>query len=291
MAGGGAAGVWGRFPCSLQPIHPGAPLMFGILRGARVIAHREILRFLQEPSRMVGSFAMPLLFLVIFGVGLEKLVGSLAPGVGYLSFMYPGILGMTVVMTSLFSGLSVVWDREFGFLKEVLASPLPRSGVVLGKATGGALVALLQVLMLLIPSRALGVHLTFARLVELVPIIVIVSLAVSGLGILVAARMRSQQGFQVVMQVLVFPLMFLSGVFFPPTRVPAWLRVVVRLNPVTYGVDAIRQVVLGLHPTAGGATGVVLFGHVLGAWTEIGLVAALGTVLIALAAWSFSKVG
>ncbi len=265
--------------------------MFGILRGARVIAHREILRFLQEPSRMVGSFAMPLLFLVIFGVGLEKLVGSLAPGVGYLSFMYPGILGMTVVMTSLFSGLSVVWDREFGFLKEVLASPLPRSGVVLGKATGGALVALLQVLMLLIPSRALGVHLTFARLVELVPIIVIVSLAVSGLGILVAARMRSQQGFQVVMQVLVFPLMFLSGVFFPPTRVPAWLRVVVRLNPVTYGVDAIRQVVLGLHPTAGGATGVVLFGHVLGAWTEIGLVAALGTVLIALAAWSFSKVG
>ena len=263
-------------------------------RGAWVIAYRELLRFTQERSRAFSSFAMPLLFLVIFGAGFNRIVGPITPGVDFIKFMYPGIIAMTVLMNSVFSGLSVVWDREFGFLKEVLVAPLSRSGIVLGKAVGSASIAVVQGFILLILAPVLGITLTPLLVVKLVPMLIVLSLSLSGLGILVASRMRSQQGFQLIVQLLVFPLIFLSGVFFPVNKVPIWLEVVSKINPLTYGVDAIRQLFLDRDltdtlSTGNHALGVTIFGHTMSILEEIIIVAVFGSVLMLLAVWSFSR--
>jgi len=270
-----------------------------IYRGVWVIAYRELLRFVQERSRMLSSFGMPLLFLVIFGAGFNRIIGSLTPGVDFIKFIFPGILAMTVLMTSLFSGLSVVWDREFGFLKELLVAPLSRSGVVLGKAVGSAAVALVQGIIMLLLAPVLGISLSPLMVLKLVPLLVVVSLSLSSLGILIASRMRSQQGFHMVMQLLIFPLIFLSGVFFPVNNVSPWLEVVAKINPVTYGVDAIRQLFLRVDLetmvgstsvyTADPTLGVTVFGHTMGILEDMLVVGTFGLALMAAAVWSFNR--
>ena len=204
-----------------------------VFRGTWVVAYRELLRFIQERSRLISSFAMPLLFLVIFGAGFNRLIGSMSPGVDFVQFIYPGIIAMTVLMNSVMSGLSVVWAREFGFLKEILVAPLGRSGIVLGKAVGGATVAVLQGIVLLVLAPLLGVSLSPVMVVKLIPLLILLSMSLSGLGILVASRMRSQQGFQIVVQIIILPLIFLSGVFFPVNNVPTWMAVISKINPLT----------------------------------------------------------
>jgi len=261
--------------------------MADVFRGVWVVAYRELLRFVQERSRLFSSFVMPLIFLVIFGAGFGELVGSMTPGVDYIQFMYPGILAMTVLMSSLMSGISIVWDREFGFLKEILVSPLGRGGIILGKAVGGAVVAVLQAFVMLILAPILGVSLSFTMVVELMLLIVIVSISLSGLGLLVASRMQSQQGFQVVIQLIIMPLIFLAGIFYPVNNVPVWMEVISKVNPLTYGVDAIRQVFLG---SEGAATiGVTVFGHTMTILEDILVVAAFGAILLVLSVWSFSR--
>jgi len=259
--------------------------MAEVLVAIRVVAYRELLRFVQERSRLISSFAMPLLFLVIFGAGFTRSIGTMAPGVDFVQFMYPGIVAMTVLMNSVMSGLSVVWDREFGFLKEILVAPLARTGIVLGKAAGAAIVALVQGAIMLLLAPVVGVSLTPL----LIPLLVIISLSLSGLGLLVASRMRSQQGFQLVVQLLVFPLIFLSGVFFPVNNVPAWLETVSKVNPLTYGVDAIRQLFLAAESGGAEAIGVTIFCHTMTVLQDISVVAAFGLVLLLLATWSFEK--
>src|SRR4030042_1295739 len=177
--------------------------MEDVFRGMWVVAYRELLRFVQERSRMFSSFAMPLLFLVIFGAGFNRVIGMLTPGVDYIQFMYPGIIAMTVLTNSIMSGLSVGWDREFGFLKEILVAPLARTGIVLGKAAGTAAIATAQGIVLLILAPLLGVKLTLLMVVELIPILIIISVSLSALGVLVASRMRSQQGFQIIVQIII----------------------------------------------------------------------------------------
>src|SRR5487761_114116 len=186
--------------------------MSEIWRGTWVVAYREILRFVSDRSRMLSSFAMPLLFLVIFGAGFTKVMGPLARGVNFIQFMYPGIIAMTVLTSSLFAGISVVWDREYGFLKEILVAPIGRTGIVLGKAAGGTMVALVQALAMLVLAPFLGVTLNLKIVLLLIPMVAILSLGLSGLGILIASFMHSQQGFQVLIQILIFPLIFLAGV-------------------------------------------------------------------------------
>ncbi len=269
--------------------------MIEVYRGMWVIAYRELLRFLQERSRAISSFAMPLLFLVIFGAGFNRLIGTLATGVDFIKFMFPGIIAMTVLMTSIFSGLSLVWDREFGFLREVMVAPLSRSGIVLGKAAGGAMVALAQTMVMLVPAFIVGITVTPLLVLKLVPLVLLVSFCLSGLGILVASRMRSQQAFQVVMQLLIFPLMFLSGVFFPVEGVPTWLMVIAKLNPVTYAVDAIRQVFLGgqvagdISAQGAMSIGVTVLGHRMGILEDALVVGLLGLAMMSAAVWSFSR--
>jgi len=261
--------------------------MTEIWRGTWVIAYRELLRFVNERSRLFSSFFQPIIFLVIFGAGFGNVIGTLAPGVDFVQFMYPGIIAMGVLTSSLFAGVSVVWDREFGFLREVLVAPLARTGIVLGKAIGAAVVALLQVVLLLLISPIVGVALDPAMVLFLVPVVVILSIALSGLGILIASFMRSQQGFQILIQALIFPLIFLAGVFFPVNQAPDWLQVLSKVNPMTYGVDAIRQIMLG--PAAASGLGVEVFGQVMTVAQEVVIVALLGAVLLSLAVWGFRR--
>jgi len=256
-----------------------------VWRGTWVVAYREILRFVGDRSRAFSSLLMPLLFLVVFGAGFNKVMGPLAQGVDYIRFMYPGILAMTVLTGSLFAGISVVWDREFGFLKEILVAPLGRTGIVLGKAIGGTVVVLLQALVMLVLAPILGVPLSPGLVLTLIPVVVVLSLGLSGLGILIASFMQSQQGFQMLVQILIFPLIFLAGVFFPVNDVPGWMEVISKVNPLTYGVDAIRQIFLG------GETGlgVTVFGHVMSLGEEVLMIGLLGAILLGGAVLSFNR--
>jgi ABC-2 type transport system permease protein len=254
-------------------------------RGAWVVAYRELLRFVNERSRIISSLAFPLLFLVIFGAGFGRVIGSIAPGVDFIQFMYPGIVAMSVLTTSLFAGVSVVWDREFGFLREILVAPIGRTGIVVGKALGAGVTALLQVLILLVLAPILGVSLTPQAILALVPVVVILSLGLSGLGILLASFMTSQQGFQLLIQLLIFPLIFLAGVFFPVDNVPVWLEVISKVNPLTYGVDAIRQIILGSTP----GLGVTVLGHTMTLAEEIAVVVGLDVLLIGGAVAAFNR--
>jgi len=255
-----------------------------VFRTIWVIAYRELLRFVQDRPRMFSSFSMPIIFLIIFGAGFGRLIGQMMPGVNYIQFMYPGILAMTVLMTSVMSGVSIVWDREFGFLKEVLVSPLSRSGVLAGKAVGAATIAIIQGAIMLVLAPIVNVPINLGTVLALLPLLLILSLALSGLGLLIGARMRSQQGFQIVMQLVIFPMMFLSGIFFPISGVATWLEVLSKLNPVTYGIDAIRQVFLGTE-----VAGVTVFGHTMGIVDSAIVVAMAGVVFLTAAIWSFNK--
>ena len=259
--------------------------MSEVWRGTWVVAYREILRFVGDRSRAFSSLLMPLLFLVVFGAGFNKVMGPLAQGVDYIRFMYPGILAMTVLTGSLFAGISVVWDREFGFLKEILVAPLGRTGIVLGKAIGGTVVVLLQALVMLILAPILGVPLSLGLVLTLVPVVVLLSLGLSGLGILIASFMQSQQGFQMLVQILIFPLIFLAGVFFPVNDVPGWMEVISKINPLTYGVDAIRQIFLGSHT----GLGVTVLGHVMSLGEEVLMIGLLGAALLGGAVLSFNR--
>lgn len=271
--------------------------MEAVLRATWVIAYRDLLRFIQDRPRLFGSFAMPLLFLIIFGAGFNRIIGALAPGVDFIQFMYPGIIAMTVLMNSLMSGLSIVWDREFGFLREVLVAPLSPTGIVLGKVTGNGVIAIGQGLIMLALAPIVGVKIDFILVLKLIPLLLVISISLSGLGILMASRMRSQQGFQVLMQIIIMPLIFLSGVFFPVNNVPVWLEVVSKFNPLTYGVDAIRQVffsgnlsdVAGAFTDSSYAFGITVFGHTMGIIEDVTVMAVLGIVLLSLAIWTFSR--
>jgi len=265
------------------------------LQGIYTIWYRDLLRFRRDRMRLVMSLAFPLLFLIVFGSGLGGSMGLLAPGVNFSKFMFPGIIGMTVLLTSFMSGVSVVWDREFGFLKEILVAPLGRSGIVLGKALGSATVAVMQGIVMLVLAPILGVTLTPMLIVKLVPLLIVLSVSLSGLGILVASRMRSQQGFQIIVQIIIFPLIFLSGVFFPVNNVPTWLEAISKINPLTYGVDAIRQLFLGgeIAAISGGngsyVIGVTVLGHTMTIFEDVLIVSIFGAGMLLIAAWSFKK--
>ncbi|MDP7627928.1 MAG: ABC transporter permease [SAR202 cluster bacterium] len=267
-------------------------------RGIWVVAFRELLHFISDRTRIISSLMFPLMFLVVFGAGFSRIVGGLAGGVDFIHFIYPGILAMTVLTSSLLSGTSVVVDREHGFLKEVLVAPLSRVGVILGKALGGSITSLLQGMIMLVIAPIIGLSITPLLVVKLLPTLLILSLALSGLGILMATRMHSQQGFQFLMQLIVFPLMFLAGVFFPVDGVPVWLQIVAKVNPLTYGVDAIRQIFLAPQITnaaaeiSGGevvSTGITLSGHRMGLAEDIMVIGLIGFVLLLAGVWSFSR--
>ncbi len=256
------------------------------LRGVYIIWYRDVLRFWHDKTRMTGSLTFPLLFLFVFGSGLSGRMGMLGPGVNFSQFMFPGIIGMTVLMSSFMAGVSVVWDREFGFLKEVLVAPVNRAAVAIGKTLGAATVALLQGVIILLFAPVIGVSFSVITIVSLIPLMLLLAVSMGSLGILLATRIKSMEAFQAVMQMLMFPVIFLSGVFFPLQGLPGWMNVLVKLNPATYGITPIREVMLGA--SANSPFAINVLGHTVTLWENIALMACFGAVMIVLAMWSFS---
>lgn len=269
------------------------------LRAIYIIWYRDVLRYWRDRWRLGASLAQPLLFLVIFGTGLSSSLrggattfGSSAGGPSYIQFMYPGVVAMAILFTAIFGALSIVWDREFGFLKEVLVAPINRSAVAIGKTLGGSTQAMVQGLILLVLAPVAGVKLTPLAILELIPLAFCLAFAISALGVAIASRMRSMQGFQVVMNFLMMPMFFLSGALFPLGRLPGWMTVLTRLDPVAYGVDPLRRVVLGASGVPGpilDRLGLTLFGHTVAPLIEILILLAFGAVSLATSISAFSR--
>jgi ABC-2 type transport system permease protein len=257
------------------------------LRGIYTIWYRDILRFWHDKMRMLSAITFPLLFLFVFGSGLRARMGFIGDGVDFSQFIFPGIVGMTVLMTSFMFGVSVVWDREFGFLKEVLVAPISRVSVAVGKTLGAATVALFQGTVILLFAPLIGVSISVVTLLMLFPLMFLMAAAMGSFGVLLATRIRSMEAFQAVMQMLMFPMVFLSGVFFPVQGLPGWMSVLVKINPATYGIAPIRQVVLGA--SAGPAFEISVLGHTMSIWDNVAVMAAFGVVMILLAMWSFGN--
>ena len=206
---------------------------------------RDLIRFSRNRGRIVASMATPLLFLFVFGAGLGPAMAPMAGGnLSFEQFMFPGVIAMTVLFTAVFAAVSIVWDREFGFLKEVMVAPVSRRAVALGKVAGGSTIAMFQGLLILILAPLLGISMTFEQAIYLLLLMLLLAAMMSSLGILIAARQRSMEGFQVVMNFIMLPMLFLSGAFFPLTGVPVWMEALANVNPVSYGVDPLRQVAL-----------------------------------------------
>lgn len=215
------------------------------LEGIYTLWLRETKRFFRYRSRIITSVVTPLLWLIIFGTGLGSAVrfGNM-PG-GYEAFIYPGIIGQTVLFTSIFSGLSVIMDRQYGFLKEILVAPISRPSIVLGKALGISTAAVIQATILLLLSFIVGVSMTPMVFILCVGIALIMSVGLGGMGLVIAAFTDSMEGFNLIMSFIVLPMFLLSGALFPITGLPSWLQTGVYLNPLTYGVDALRYAILG----------------------------------------------
>lgn len=236
-----------------QRRQPSSPVV-AIARGVYIIWFRDLLRWWRDRQRILPSLVQPILYLFVFGVGLGSAIGGgLAgarggaaglPGVSYTTFMYPGVLAMSVLFTSIFSAMSIVWDREFGFLKEIQVAPINRMAVAVGKALGGSTVAMLQASLLLIVGPLAGVRLTLLLVLELLGIMLLLAFALSAVGVAIASRMKSMEGFQVVMNFVLMPLLFLSGAFFPLRGLPGWLEWTTHLDPAAYAVDLLRRSVL-----------------------------------------------
>jgi len=219
------------------------------LRAIYAIWLRDVIRFKRDKYRIVSSLAQPVLFLFVFGNGLARGlsvdVGGAGQERGYVTFIYPGIIGMTLLFTSMFSAISIVWDREFGFLKEVMVAPISRSSVAIGKALGGSTVALIQGACILLLAPILGVELSPMLVAAVIPVMLLIAFSLTSMGIVIAAKMESMEGFQMIMNFLVMPLFVLSGAMFPLSRLPEWLRFLTRIDPLSYGVDALRGIMLG----------------------------------------------
>ncbi len=208
---------------------------------------REMKRFMRAKSRVVGSMVMPFLFLAFLGMGFNGMnIPGLSGSVNYIDFLVPGIVGMTILFTSMFAGISVLWDREFGFLKEIMVAPVNRVSIVIGRIAGGATTSVLQGILILGISMLMGFSIPgIAQFLLSVLFMVFISSSFIGLGLIIASRMRDIHGFNLVMQFVVLPLFFLSGALFPLGNLPAWIMYISYLDPLTYGVDGLRAVLIG----------------------------------------------
>lgn len=213
-------------------------------KGIYVIWLRELKRYWADKARIFSSLAQPLMFLFILGTGLSAAFRGVDSGLS-IDFIFPGIVGMTILFTSIFSSVSIVWDREFGFLKEVLVAPVSRTAVAIGKALGGASVAMIQGTLILLLAPVIGVSLTPIIIIKLWIYMFLIAFSITSLGIIFAVRMRTMEGFQMVMNFFLFPMFLLSGALFPIKNLPGWLSILVKINPLTYGVDLLRQTVIG----------------------------------------------
>lgn len=232
---------------------------------------REIVRFYRQPARVVGVIVSPLLFWVVIGAGFGTSLQSGATGTGnFLRYFFPGALIMIVLFTSIFTMMSVIEDRNEGFLLSVMVAPVHRSGIVLGKVMGGTTLSAVQGLVFLVFAPAIGIHIGFAQFFIIALVTILVAFSLTALGFAIAWRMESSQGFHAIINLFLIPLWMLSGALFPVSGASGWLKALMRINPLTYGMDAL---LLTLFPAAPSTT--------LSLWPSIGVLAAFAAVVFA----------
>ena len=263
------------------------------LRAIRIVFRRELIRFANDRIRIVTALVQPLLFLFVLGSGLQQVSSAGTHGVDLKTFIYPGVLCLAVLFTAMFSAASIVWDREFGFLREMLVAPVRRGSIVVGKCLGGATVASFQGVILLALAGTVGVPYAPALILGVFALQLLLAFAITAFGVMVAVRIKQMPSFMGVMQMIVMPMFFLAGALYPVGNLPGWLTVLNRIDPLTYAVDPMRRLVFDhLDVSAAAhkalAPGVSWWGwHVPGV-LEAGVVFALGMVMLAIAIWEFS---
>src|SRR3954469_5520339 len=213
------------------------------VRATWVVTRRELLRLKQDKARMVTMLLQPVLFIFVMGTGLGSIVDT-GGGTSFRTFLYPGVLATSVLFTAAFAGISLVWDREFGFLREMMVAPISRGSIIWGKCLGGAIVATGQSLVLLALLGTVGIPYSPVLIAELIVCLFFGALLLTALGVLLSPRIKTIQAAMPLSQLLIMPMMFLSGSLFPITGLPAWLAVLTRLNPLTYVVQPMRHLVL-----------------------------------------------
>ncbi|NMB78373.1 MAG: ABC transporter permease [Methanomicrobiales archaeon] len=213
------------------------------LRGIYTLWLREVKKFLREKPRLLNAFVQPLLWLFIFGTGMRFTAGM--PGINYQEFIFPGLVCQAMLFTAMFMGISVIWDREFGFLKEILVSPISRPSVFFGKMLGASTDVMLQGIIIFPFAFLIGAHMDFLIFLQALPIMLLITFGLVCIGLTFASVMKSFEGFGLIQTFINLPMFFLSGALFPLTNVPEWLRWVSFCNPLTYGVDAMRTVMMG----------------------------------------------
>jgi ABC-2 type transport system permease protein len=266
------------------------------LRAIRVVWKRELIRFSRSRIRILTSLAQPVLFLFVLGTGLSKVVpNSAGSSVDFRTFMFPGILAMSVLFTAIFSAVSIVWDREFGFLREMLVAPVSRAALVIGKCIGGATVAALQGSLMIAVAGLVHVPYDPVLILELLGLMLLAAFAITAFGVMLASRMSQVESFQMVMQFTVLPMFFLSGAVFPLSRLPVWLRILTRIDPLSYSVAPMRHAVIDALPASGARLlhrldpGVTWNGWRVPTYLEVLVTVGFALVALAVAVIQFSR--
>src|SRR5215813_1687971 len=265
------------------------------LRAAGIVWRRELIRFKSDRLRAVTSLIQPVLFLFVLGTGLGALAGrSLPQGISFKTFIYPGVLAMSVLFTAIFSAASIVWDREFGFLREILVAPVSRASIVIGKCLGGATIATFQGVIFLVLAGAADVPYNPLLLLTLVGELLLLSFTLTAFGVMMAARIKQFQAFMALTQMLVFPLFFLSGALYPLRGLPGWLAVLTRIDPLTYVVGPMRDAVFSHLNVPAFEQHALAPGVTWGSWVvpvglSLGIVAVMGLTMMAIAIVEFRK--
>jgi ABC-2 type transport system permease protein len=263
------------------------------LRAIRIVWRRDLIRFVNDRVRIAATFVQPLLFLFVLGSGLQQLSRAGTHGVNLKTFIYPGVLCLTVMFTAMFSAASIVWDREFGFLREMMVAPVRRSSIVIGKCFGGATVACSQGIIMILLAPLVHVPYSVTLILGIFGLQLLLAFTITAFGVMIAVRIKQMQTFFGVMQMIVLPLFFISGALFPASGLPGWLAVLNRIDPLTYAVDPMRRLVFDHLSVSSAARhaldpGVSWWGWRVPSLLEAGVIVALGLLMLGVAIWEFS---
>jgi ABC-2 type transport system permease protein len=267
----------------------------GDLRAIKIVWQRELIRFGQDRLRIATSLVQPFLFLFVLGTGLSRLAARGTHGVDLRTFVFPGVLCMAVMFTAMFSAASIVWDREFGFLREMMVAPVRRSSLVLGKCLGGATVAGFQGVIVLCLAGLVGVPYAPTLILEVLVLQLLLAFAITAFGVMAAARVSQMQSFMALTQMVILPMYFISGAMFPVSGLPTWLNVLNRIDPLTYAVDPMRRAVFAHLDISAAARraldpGVTWFGWHVPGLVEAAMIAVIGLIMLAIAIAEFSRI-
>jgi ABC-2 type transport system permease protein len=289
-------GQGGRAPNPHELAHVRVPMRSARseLRAIKVVWKRELIRFSRDRLRILTSLMQPFLFLFVLGTGISSLAAASTHGVDFKTFIYPGVLCMAVMFTAMFSAASIVWDREFGFLREMMVAPVRRSSIVLGKCLGGATVAGFQGLIVIAISPLVDIPYEPALILELLALSLLLAFAITAFGVMFAAKISQMQSFMAVMQMAIMPMFFISGALFSVASLPAWLAVLNRLDPLTYAVEPMRRAIFARMDVSAAARraldpGVTWWGWHVPTAVEAAVIAVLGLAMLTIAIVEFSR--